>query len=118
IIDGVVDKTLLAQTVKDAVRMLDNVIDINYYPVPETRNSNMRHRPLGLGVMGFQDALYKSDIVFSSQQALEFADEVMEYISYHAISTSAHLAHERGTYETYKGSKWDRNIFPNDTVAL
>ncbi len=100
------------------MRMLDNVIDINYYPAPEARTANMRHRPVGLGLMGFQDALYTLDIPYASEAAVEFADRSMELISYHAILASTELARERGTYQTYRGSKWDRGILPMDTSAL
>ncbi len=98
--------------------MLDNVIDINYYPVKETQTSNMRHRPVGLGVMGFQDLLYQVGLNFSSLQVIEFSDQIMETIAYYAILTSSQLAAQRGTYSSYKGSKWDRNIFPQDTIDL
>ncbi|RTL05983.1 ribonucleoside-diphosphate reductase subunit alpha [Candidatus Dependentiae bacterium] len=116
--NGVLHKSMLAETIQYAVRMLDNVIDINFYPTIEGQNANYRHRPVGLGLMGFQDALYKLDIPFDSQEAIKFADESMELISYHAINTSADLAKERGAYSSYKGSKWDRNIFPCDTLDL
>lgn len=116
--DGSVDEVLLAKTIKSAIRMLDNVIDLNYYPTKEAKNSNQRHRPIGLGMMGFQDALFKLDIPFGDETALEFADTVGEIISYYAILASSELAKERGTYGSYKGSKWDRNIFPLDTVDL
>ncbi|MBS3107219.1 ribonucleoside-diphosphate reductase subunit alpha [Candidatus Woesearchaeota archaeon] len=116
--DGDVDKDLLAETVAVAMRMLDNVVDLNFYPTVEAQNSNMKHRPVGLGLMGFQDALFKLDIPFESQEALTFSDRLMEFISYHAILTSSHLAKEKGAYESYKGSKWDRGIFPIDTLAL
>ena len=112
------DEGLLAKTVETAVRMLDNVININFYPIKEAATANIRHRPIGLGLMGFQDALYQSDIAFTSGKALEFADQIMEKIAYHAIRTSSKLAQERGTYESYKGSKWDRGLFPQDTIAL
>jgi ribonucleoside-diphosphate reductase alpha chain len=112
------DKEKLAKTIKTAVRMLDNVIDLNFYPIPETRNANLRHRPVGLGLMGFQDALYIQEMSYASHEAVEFADESMEFISYHAILASSELAKERGTYETYKGSKWDRGLLPMDTIAL
>ena len=112
------DRELLAGNVKIAMRMLDNVIDINFYPTPESRNSNLKHRPVGLGLMGFQDALYKLEIPFQSQAALDFADEAMELISYNAILGSSELAAERGSYPTYEGSKWDRGLFPLDTVDL
>lgn len=118
VIDGILDEQMLAQTVEKAVRMLDNVIDINFYPTVEAKNANFRHRPIGLGLMGFQDALYKLDIAFDAPQALEFSDEIMERIAYHAILASSRLAQERGTYESYKGSKWDRDLLPQDTIAL
>lgn len=116
--NGQLDKEKVAKTVNVAVRMLDNVIDINYYPVKEARTSNMRHRPVGLGVMGFQDLLYQVGLNFSSQETITYADEVMELIAYNALLTSSQLARERGAYESYKGSKWDRNIFPQDTIDL
>ena len=108
----------LEKTVTTAIRMLDNVIDLNFYPTKEAEASNKKHRPVGLGVMGFQDALCKMNISFASAEALKFADESMEYISYFAIKASNKLAAERGTYASYKGSKWDRGIFPLDTVDL
>lgn len=108
----------LAQSVRTAIRMLDNVIDINFYPTVEARNSNLRHRPVGLGIMGFQDALYMLGINFDSPDALECADELQEFISYHAILGSVDLAAERGAYESFKGSKWDRGILPLDTIDL
>ena len=111
------DKPLLAKTVGTAMRMLDNVIDINYYPTIEAENSNLRHRPVGLGIMGFQDALYLLDLGFDSQSAVKFADQMMEFVSYYAILGSSELAKERGIYESYKGSKWERGIFPIDTIA-
>ncbi|HSC24707.1 MAG TPA: ribonucleoside-diphosphate reductase subunit alpha [Candidatus Babeliales bacterium] len=116
--NGAIDEEKLSKTITTAVRMLDNVIDINYYPVAEAEASNMRHRPVGLGIMGFQDLLYQVGINFSSLQAIAYSDELMEFIAYHAILTSSQLAKERGTYATYKGSKWDRNIFPQDTIDL
>jgi len=116
--DGKFDVDLVAQTTRTAIRMLDNVIDVNYYPTIEAERSNFRHRPIGLGIMGFHDALYMMDINFDSEQAVAFADESMELISYHAILASADLARERGAYASYKGSKWDRGIFPVDTLAL
>src|SRR3569623_3214235 len=96
----------LEQTIGTAMRMRDNVIDYNYYAVPQARQSNLRHRPVGLGVMGFQDALYRRDIAYESAQAVEFADTSMEAISYYAIAASTHLAEERGVYPTFKGSLW------------
>lgn len=116
--NGAIDEVLLAKTVTLAVRMLDNVIDINFYPIKEGQVSNFRHRPIGLGIMGLQDALYKLDISFASSKALEYSDLLTEHVSYSAILASSNLAKERGTYASYKGSKWDRNILPIDTVAL
>lgn len=116
--NGRFDVDLVASTTRTAIRMLDNVIDVNYYPTIEAKTSNFRHRPIGLGLMGFHDALYMMDINFDSEEAVKFADQSMELISYHAILSSADLARERGSYETFKGSKWDRNIFPIDTVTL
>lgn len=110
------DTELLERTVKTAIRMLDNVVDLNFYPTKEAENSNKLHRPIGLGLMGFQDALYKLNIPFSDERARDFADESMERISYYAISASCDLAQEKGAYSTYKGSKWDRGIFPLDTI--
>lgn len=115
---GVLDRKKIEETVSIAMRMLDNVIDLNFYPTIEAKNSNMRHRPVGLGVGGFQDALYELDIPFDSEKCVEFADECQELIAYHAIMTSALLAHERGAYPSYTGSKWDRGIFPVDTIDL
>ena len=108
----------LAATVRTAVRMLDNVIDINYYPTPEAENANWRHRPVGLGVMGFQDALHTLRAPYASEAAVEFADRSMELISYHAILASAELAAERGRYASYEGSKWSRGLLPVDTLDL
>jgi ribonucleoside-diphosphate reductase alpha chain len=116
--DGAIDVEMLKQTVTTAIRMLDNVIDINFYPIPETKNANSQHRPIGLGLMGFQDALYLKGISYASPEAIEFADESMELISYYAILASSELAKERGAYATYKGSKWDRGLLPIDTVPL
>jgi ribonucleoside-diphosphate reductase alpha chain len=116
--DNTVDWDLLEDTVVTAVRMLDNTIDPNFYPTEETRRANMRHRPVGLGLMGFQDVLYRLDIDFDSEEAITFADQSMEFISLHAIKTSALLAKEKGAYESFRGSKWDRGIFPVDTLDL
>jgi ribonucleoside-diphosphate reductase alpha chain len=113
-----VDRGRLEHTVKTAMRMLDNVIDLNFYPTAEAKTANMRHRPVGLGVMGFQDALYELGLSFDSENAVAMADELQEFISYHAIMTSSQLAGEKGRYESYDGSKWSRGIFPFDTVAL
>ncbi len=112
------DEKKLAATMRTAVRMLDNVIDINFYPTPEAQAANSRHRPIGLGLMGFQDALYIMNISYASHEAVTFADQCMEMISYYAILASSELAKERGTYESYKGSKWDRGLLPIDTLAL
>ena len=98
--------------------MLDNVIDINYYSVEQARTSNMRHRPVGLGIMGFQDALYKLGISYSSQEAVEFADRSMETISYYAIDASRHLAKERGSYASFSGSLWSKGILPIDSLKI
>lgn len=116
--DGKLNYELLGKTVSTAMRMLDNVVDINFYPTVEAKTSNMRHRPVGLGIMGLQDAFYMLDLNFDSDEAVEFSDKSMEAISYHAIQASAELAKERGVYESYKGSKWDRGIFPQDTIDL
>ena len=116
-IDGI-NQYILSQTVKTAIRMLDNVIDINFYPTIEAKNSNFKHRPIGLGLMGIQDALFMLQIPFDHSQALEFVDSTMEYISYHAILSSSELAKERGSYESFKNSKWDRGLLPYDTIKL
>jgi len=113
-----INEPLLASTIRTAIRMLDNVIDINFYPIPEAKSSNWRHRPVGMGIMGFQDALYMQNISYASHAAVEFADRSMEMISYYAILASSELAEERGAYESYKGSKWDRGLLPIDTVDL
>jgi ribonucleoside-diphosphate reductase alpha chain len=112
------DEKKLSSTIRTAVRMLDNVIDINYYPTAEAKNANLRHRPIGMGLMGFQDALYMQGISYASHEAIEFADASMEMISYYAILASSELAKERGTYSTYKGSKWSRGMLPIDTIDL
>lgn len=116
--DGKLDTKKLAKTIKTAMRMLDNVIDINYYTVPQAKNSNLQHRPIGLGMMGFQDALYEQKIPYASDASVDFADQCMEQISYYAISASADLAEERGTYESYKGSLWSKGILPIDSIKL
>lgn len=110
------DRKKLAATIQTAMRMLDNVIDLNYYPIPEAKYSNLLHRPVGLGLMGMQDALCQADINY--EESNEFVDEVMELISYNAILASSKLAAERGAYKTYQGSKWSRGIFPIDTIDL
>jgi ribonucleoside-diphosphate reductase alpha chain len=112
------DIELIGKTVKTAVRMLDNVIDINFYPTAEARSSNLKHRPIGLGIMGFQDALYAQRISYASPEAVKFADISMEAISYYAILASTELAAERGAYSSYKGSKWDRGLLPIDTIKI
>ncbi len=112
------DTDRIARTIRTAIRMLDNVIDINLYPVPEARDSNLKHRPVGLGIMGFQDALYKLGIGYASDEAVEFADRSMELVSYNAILSSALLAEERGAYASYSGSKWSRGLLPHDTLDI
>jgi len=114
--DDGLDLDKLRKTVRTAVRMLDNVIDINYYSVPQAKNSNLLHRPVGMGVMGFQDALYKQHIAYSSDQAVEFADRSMEAISYYAIEASSELAVERGAYSSFQGSLWSQGILPIDSL--
>lgn len=118
VFNGKVDYDLLAKSVKTAIRMLDNVIDINYYPTAEAKNSNLKHRPIGLGIMGVADLFFMLDLNFDSEAAVQLSDKMMEFISYHAILASSELAKERGAYESYKGSKWDRNIFPIETLTL
>jgi len=113
-----IDEKKLAATIQTAMRMLDNVIDINFYPTKEAKEANLCHRPVGLGQMGFQDALYIQEISYASHQAVEFADRSMEMISYYAILASTELARQRGKYSSYKGSKWDRGYLPIDTLAL
>lgn len=108
----------LQKTINTAVRMLDNVIDINYYSVPQAKTSNMRHRPVGMGLMGFQDALYKQHLAYGSDEAVAFADNSMEAISYYAIQASSALAAERGAYSSYEGSLWSQGIFPIDSLEL
>jgi ribonucleoside-diphosphate reductase alpha chain len=114
----VLDHDKLQVTIKTAMRMLDNVIDINYYAVKKARDSNMRHRPVGLGIMGFQDALYELRIPYASNDAVEFADRSMEAVCYYAYWASTELARERGRYASYKGSLWDQGILPPDTLDL
>tara|TARA_R110000868_G_scaffold8205_7_gene42744 strand:+ start:56051 stop:58912 length:2862 start_codon:yes stop_codon:yes gene_type:complete len=108
----------LAKTIKTAIRMLDNVIDINYYAVPQAKNSNYKHRPIGMGIMGFQDALYKMRFPYASDDAITFADNSMEAVSYHAINASTDLAEERGTYESFTGSLWSKGILPIDSIDI
>jgi ribonucleoside-diphosphate reductase alpha chain len=113
-----IDQAKLRKTVATAMRMLDNVIDINYYAVKKARDSNLRHRPVGLGIMGFQDCLYQLRIPYASAEAVEFADRSMEAVCYHAYWASTELAQERGRYSSYRGSLWDRGVLPLDTLKL
>ena len=115
---GNLDEKKVEKTITTAIRMLDNVIDINYYAVPQAENSNFKHRPIGLGIMGFQDALYMKKIPYASEDAVTFADESMEMVSYYAIKSSSDLAAERGAYSSYKGSLWSKGILPLDSVEL
>ena len=115
---GTLNEGLIKSTVGTGMRMLDNVVDLNYYPTVESENSNRRHRPVGLGLMGYQDALYQLGIPFDSDDNIAFADRSMEMVSYYAILSSSKLAQERGTYSTYAGSKWDRGLLPLDTLDL
>ncbi|MEZ7843474.1 MAG: ribonucleoside-diphosphate reductase subunit alpha, partial [Opitutales bacterium] len=116
--DGNLDHAKLRETISIAVRALDNVIDINFYPTESARTANTRHRPIGLGIMGLQNTLYKKDIAFASQAAVEFNDEFMEAIAYYAYEASSDIAAEHGTYSSYKGSKWDRGLMPQDTLDI
>ena len=115
---GVFDQALLQESVRTGIRMLDNVIDINYYAVDKAANSNTRHRPIGLGIMGFQDVLFKRRIPYRSSEAIQFADESMEWVSYYAIEASSDLAVERGSYPTYEGSLWSQGVLPIDSLEL
>ena len=114
----ILDHEKLQKTIRTAMRMLDNVIDINYYAVAKARNSNLKHRPVGMGIMGFQDCLHMQRIPYASDEAVKFADSSMEVVCYYAYQASNELAEERGVYSTYKGSLWDRGILPQDSVAL
>ena len=116
--DGEIDQVKLKRTTATAMRMLDNVIDINYYAVKKARDSNLRHRPVGLGIMGFQDCLYQLRVPYASEEAVAFADRSMEAVCYHAYWASTELAEERGRYSSYRGSLWDRGILPQDTLDL
>jgi ribonucleoside-diphosphate reductase alpha chain len=116
--DGALDEEKIKRTVSTAIRMLDNVININYYSVDTAKNSNLKHRPIGLGMMGFQDALYEQNIAYCSDEAVNFADKSMELISYCAISASSDLAKERGKYETFDGSLWSKGILPKDSIEI
>ncbi|QRX84591.1 ribonucleoside-diphosphate reductase subunit alpha [Glaciimonas sp. PAMC28666] len=116
--DGKLDPVKLQKTISTAMRMLDNVIDINYYAVKKARDSNLRHRPVGLGIMGFQDCLHMMRIPYASQEAVEFADRSMEVVCYNAYWASTALAEERGRYSSFRGSLWDRGILPQDSLKL
>ena len=118
IVDGKLDIDKVKRTVTTAMRMLDNVIEYNYYSVPQARNSNLKHRPVGLGIMGFQDALYKMRLPYSTEAAVQFADTSMEAVSYCTIEASSDLAAERGAYSSYQGSLWSQGIMPIDSIAL
>ena len=118
IVNGKLDTAKLERTVKVAVRMLDNVIDINYYAVPQAENSNLKHRPVGLGIMGFQDALYRLGISYASDEAVQFADVSMEHLSYYAIEASHELSVERGSYQTFQGSLWSQGVVPVDSISI
>lgn len=117
-VNGKLDGNMMAETIKLGMRMLDNVIDLNFYPTKEGKTSNLRHRPVGIDIIGLQDSLYKMDLPFDSDAAVRFSDEIMEFVGWHAIYNSAMLAKERGAYESFKGSKWDRGLFPVDTIKL
>ena len=116
--EGKINIEKLNSTIKTAMRMLDNVIEYNYYSVDKAKNSNLKHRPVGLGVMGFQDALYKLRIPYESEEAVDFADRSMEYISYFAIEASMELAKERGAYESFEGSLWSKGVLPIDSLKV
>ncbi|WP_025040790.1 ribonucleoside-diphosphate reductase subunit alpha [Nitrosospira briensis] len=118
IADGELDAVKLKRTISTAMRMLDNVIDINFYAVAKARNANLKHRPVGLGIMGFQDCLHMLRIPYASNEAVEFADHTMEAVAYHTYWASTELAEERGRYASYRGSLWDRGILPQDTLDL
>ncbi|MDR0529676.1 MAG: ribonucleoside-diphosphate reductase subunit alpha [Zoogloeaceae bacterium] len=116
--DGALDREKLARTAQTAMRMLDNVIDLNYYATPKARNANLRHRPVGLGIMGFADCLYQLGLAYASPEAMEFADASMELVSYLAYQASSGLARERGRYSSFAGSLWDKGILPLDSIRL
>ncbi len=116
--DNAMDEVKLEKTINTAIRMLDNVIDINFYAVDAAETSNMRHRPIGLGIMGFHDALYMLNTPYASQEAVDFADTSMEMVSYYAIKASSDLAKERGKYQSYEGSLWSQGILPLDSIKL
>ncbi|MFM1989036.1 MAG: ribonucleotide-diphosphate reductase subunit alpha [Pseudomonadota bacterium] len=114
----VLDQDKLKRTIRTAMRMLDNVVDINYYAVNKARNSNLKHRPVGMGIMGFQDCLHLMRVPYASEEAVDFSDRSMEAVCYHAYWASTELAEERGRYASFKGSLWDRGILPQDSIAL
>ena len=116
--NGQIDSEKLARTVKTAMRMLDNVIDINFYPVRKARTANLKHRPVGMGIMGFQEALYQLRVPYASDAAVEFADVSMEQVCYYAYWASTELAEERGTYSSFRGSLWDKGVLPKDSLKL
>ncbi len=116
--EGDLNEKKLEKTINTAIRMLDNVIDINYYAVPQAENSNLKHRPIGLGIMGFQDALYIKELPYSSEEAITFADESMEMVSYYAIKASSNLAVERESYSSFEGSLWSKGILPLDSIEI
>ena len=116
--DKTIDRELLQKVIRYSVRMIDNTVDINYYPTEDSKASNMKHRPIGLGIRGYHDALYGMGILFDTNEAVDFADESMELISYYTILASSELAREKGAYQSYEGSKWSRGIFPQDTIEL
>ncbi|MFT5465608.1 MAG: ribonucleoside-diphosphate reductase alpha chain [Verrucomicrobiales bacterium] len=116
--EGNINHDKLRETIRIAVRALDNVIDINFYPTEPAKNANQRHRPIGMGVMGLQNALFKRNVPFASPDAIEFNDEMMEAVAFYAYEASSDLAAEKGTYQSYPGSKWDRGLLPQDTIDL
>lgn len=116
--DGSIDHEMLKETIQIAIRALDNVIDINFYPTEAAKRSNVRHRPIGMGVMGLQNALFKRGVGFATAEAVDFNDEFMEAIAFYAYSASSDLAEERSPYSSYRGSKWDRGLLPQDTIDL
>lgn len=116
--NGTLNADKLKRTIRTAMRMLDNVVDINFYAVPKARNANLRHRPVGLGIMGFQDCLHRLGIPYASAEAVEFADRSMEAVAYEAYWASSELAKERGSYSTFKGSLWDKGILPHESLKL
>ncbi|MDD2816543.1 MAG: ribonucleoside-diphosphate reductase subunit alpha [Thiotrichaceae bacterium] len=116
--DGKLDIEKLQRTIRTGMRMLDNVVELNYYAVPQSRNANLQHRPVGMGIMGFQDALYQLQIPYASQAAVDFADQSMEVVSYYAIHASTELAAERGRYKSFEGSLWSKGILPVDSIQF